>query len=316
MKTYYPSYYKSFRCIAGECPDSCCKSWEIIIDKETLGKYERLSGEFADKIRSSLTTDSDGDTCFVLNNGRCPFLNSDGLCDIHINLSEDFTSDICKKHPRFTEEYDSFTEITLSLSCPEANNIIFSDEISSETYPVPEYNGDDEVLELLINSRRSLLEEKCSFSELVKKLLETSADDSLDIDMVYIADFPEFDVSFIRNYISCLKNNEILTDEWKHILHSTVNNEISNEKIIIAVSDNESDLIKLCRYLIYRYYLKAVNDLDIYSRALFIIASCFTCLYLSSVCDISFRECARLYSKETEHNTENIDNILDYFSNF
>ena len=40
MKLYYPSYYKDFSCIAGECPDSCRRKWEIVIDGDTLkGTY-------------------------------------------------------------------------------------------------------------------------------------------------------------------------------------------------------------------------------------------------------------------------------------
>ncbi len=30
MKEIYPSHYAAFHCIAGACPDSCCKEWEIV----------------------------------------------------------------------------------------------------------------------------------------------------------------------------------------------------------------------------------------------------------------------------------------------
>ena len=29
MEIRYPEYYKQFRCLAGECPDTCCVGWEI-----------------------------------------------------------------------------------------------------------------------------------------------------------------------------------------------------------------------------------------------------------------------------------------------
>ncbi len=314
MKIYYPSYYENFRCIAAACPDSCCKAWEIVIDEETCKKYDSVSGEFGEKIRNAITTDSEGDRCFSLCEGRCPFLNDDGLCDIHIRLGEDFTSEICKAHPRFTEEYDGFTEISLSLSCPEANRIIA--EAENEKYPVPVYDGDDEVLSLLISSRKDLLEAQCGFYELVSLILNTSADDSLDIDMVYIADFPEFNCSFIKEFIKALKCNEILTVEWRQMLLLAEKYDVCDADIAKAIAENENMLIKFCRYMLYRYYLKAVNDLDIYSRALFIISSCYLNAYLSCVSGKTFFECARLFSKETEHNTDNIDRITDYFCNF
>ena len=37
-----PSYYKKFKCIAGECKHSCCKGWEIDIDEKSLARYENI----------------------------------------------------------------------------------------------------------------------------------------------------------------------------------------------------------------------------------------------------------------------------------
>ena len=46
MITVYPSYYKDFTCIAGDCRHSCCIGWEIDIDDETLEKYRSIGGAF------------------------------------------------------------------------------------------------------------------------------------------------------------------------------------------------------------------------------------------------------------------------------
>ena len=32
MEYVYPDYYRQFTCIGGECPDTCCAGWEIVID--------------------------------------------------------------------------------------------------------------------------------------------------------------------------------------------------------------------------------------------------------------------------------------------
>lgn len=314
MVKYYPSYYKDFSCIAGECPDSCCRKWEIVIDVDTLNTYNSLEGEFADKIRAEIIKDEEGDCCFRLNNGSCPFLNYNGLCDIHIELGEAFTSEICRNHPRFIEEYEGFTEIALSLSCPEANRIILDTE--NAEYPTPDYKGEDEVLSLLITSRKSLFCENTDCFSLIKQILDTAADDSLDIDLVYIADHPEFSAEFLSFYGKLLLDNEILTDEWKNFLEKAVSATVNDSDFQIFCRKNSDTIIKILRYYIYRYYLKAVNDLDVYSRALFIAASALFSAFIAFTCNENITEAARLYSKETEHNSDNIDRIIGYFSEF
>lgn len=315
MKKYCPSYYNDFSCLAGECPDSCCKKWEIVIDNDTLTKYNEIHSEFGEKIRSEIIKDEEGDFCFSLRDGRCPFLNADNLCDIHIKLGEDYTSEVCRNHPRFIEEYDGFTEISLSLSCPEANRIILS--YDEALYPTPEYIGEDDVLSLLVSSREKLLSSDCDFSSHIKLLLDTAADDSLDIDLVYIENHAEINVSFLKSLASfLLEKSEILTKEWKAYLKEAESVNITDKEFKGFCKINDKALIKICRYYIYRYYLKAVNDLDVYSRALFIAAACFFSAFIACSCNVTLSEAARLFSKETEHNLFNIDLLLGFFSEF
>ena len=315
MKKYYPSYYDKFSCIAGDCPDSCCSKWEIIIDNDTLKKYNELNTDFGEKIRSFIEKDKEGDSCFRLCGGNCPFLNTDGLCDIHINLGVEYTSEICRNHPRFIEEYDGFTEISLTLSCPEANRIITSDNTPS--YPTPLYNGDDEVLSLLISSRKKLLEAEADIRSLIKLLLDTAADDSLDIDLVYIEEHPATDISFIKAFAQFLSDkSEILTDEWKEYLIKVIESNISDADFEKFCRQNNEMLLRILMYYTYRYYLKAVNDLDIYSRALFIASSCLLSAFVAFSCNITLSEASRLFSKEIEHNLFNLDLLLGYFGEF
>ena len=42
MRVITPSYYEAFACAASRCPDTCCKRWEVVVDEETLARYERL----------------------------------------------------------------------------------------------------------------------------------------------------------------------------------------------------------------------------------------------------------------------------------
>lgn len=128
MKVYEPGFAAQFHCLAGACPDTCCKDWEIILDETTLARYRALPGAFGDEVRSALTTDEAGDTMFRLTDGHCPLLSSDGLCRVQLALGEDGLCNTCRAHPRFYEEYGQTKELTLSISCPEAARLLFSQE--------------------------------------------------------------------------------------------------------------------------------------------------------------------------------------------
>lgn len=314
MKKYYPSYYKQFRCLADKCPDTCCAKWEIVIDDETLAKYKNLDNEFAEKIKDCLNKNEDGETYFLLKDKKCPFLNNEGLCDIHINLGEEYTSKICRNHPRFIEEYDGFTEISLSLSCPETADILFNPDFTAQVYPTPEYYGDDEILELLIKSRKKLLDFNGPFSTFQNVILYEAADIQFKIDMTYIQNHPIIYIDFLKDYLDMLLNGcDILDSSWKRVLENTINSDITTDDLKAYIDANNIKLLSLSKYFIYRYYLKAINDCDLYSRALFVVMSSVSicCIALSN--SIPFEEAARRYSKETEHNLDNIDALLDYF---
>lgn len=310
---YYPSYYDNFSCIADKCPDSCCTKWEIVIDDDTIKKYSSLDSSFGEKIRDSIEESDEGEKYFRLTDDRCPFLNECGLCDIHLNLGEDFTSTVCRQHPRFIEEFDGFTEISLSLSCPEAMRLIFSEKSCDNIYPVPFYNGEDEVLSLLISSREKILKHPDDFFLLKSVLLDTAADDILDIDCVYVQEHPEITVGFIKDFIDVLLERcEILTSEWETYLKYSYSSEILIEEIECFIKNNKDNVCKAIKYFIYRYYLKAVNDLDVYSRGLFILMAVIVSSYIALSNKISFEEAVRLFSKEIEHSTDNVDIILDF----
>ncbi len=124
MKICVPGYYQRFHCIAGACEHSCCIGWEIDVDEATLQTYRKLTGDYADCIRDSISLD--GTPHFKLReDGRCPHLNERGLCRIILEVGEEHLSDICREHPRFYNFTDA-VEIGLGMSCPAAARLILS----------------------------------------------------------------------------------------------------------------------------------------------------------------------------------------------
>ena len=47
MRYLKPHFYDKFVCTAGDCPDTCCAGWQIMIDDASLEKYKNVQGEFA-----------------------------------------------------------------------------------------------------------------------------------------------------------------------------------------------------------------------------------------------------------------------------
>ena len=121
MKYIMPEYYGEFRCLDKNCPDSCCKGWQISIDAETLKKYSNLEGPFANRLKNSVDWENG---CFCQYQGSCVMLNEQGLCDIYTEAGPSMLCGTCRDYPRHREEYEGVVELSLSLSCAEAARII------------------------------------------------------------------------------------------------------------------------------------------------------------------------------------------------
>ena len=71
MKDFFPAYYDRFRCLAGACPDSCCREWDVDVDPDSAKRYRALPGELGNALRAALTDTEDG-TVLTQTSGRCP----------------------------------------------------------------------------------------------------------------------------------------------------------------------------------------------------------------------------------------------------
>ena len=121
MRYIKPHYYDEFNCVAGNCPDTCCAGWQIVIDEEALEKYGDVKGEFGERLKASIDWN---EGTFRQNNRRCCFLNERNLCDLYTQLGEEALCKTCTMYPRHVEEFADLREYSLSLSCPAAAKII------------------------------------------------------------------------------------------------------------------------------------------------------------------------------------------------
>lgn len=135
-KILKPTYLQHFKCIGGDCEDSCCIGWNIDIDKLTYRKYFRTNNSLMkDKFKKYLYKNEycefeevDYGKVKILKNKWCPFLNRDKLCDIYNNLGEEYLSNVCHSFPRIYNVLNNTYELSLSMSCPEAVRMLFDDK--------------------------------------------------------------------------------------------------------------------------------------------------------------------------------------------
>ena len=127
MKLTKPDYYDRFHCLAGDCPDTCCADWAVVIDDAAMADYQSLPGALGQQLRTAIET-VDGEPCFGLRpDGHCRLLRDDGLCPIQRALGEAHLCRVCAVYPRFTTEIGLRREMGISLSCPEAARLILTD---------------------------------------------------------------------------------------------------------------------------------------------------------------------------------------------
>ena len=324
MLVRVPDYYDAFYCLAGACPHSCCEKWEVVIDEETAHRYGEVPGPLGDKLRAAMQRDEDGDVCFPLNGSRCPVLDEENLCEIHRKLGEEATSVTCREHPRFTEDYGPFREVTLSASCPAANGLLLGSEepLAFRTFETaePEEEGDswlesllplrEKLLEILKDRSRPLWERMKGFL-----LLAFEAQGCLD------EECPEEIPALLRDWrpwepegnkrmeplfpraLQCLGELEVLEPDWRKLMKQA--------ETAPAAEVSEHLLERIAVYIGFRYLLKAVNDGDLLSRAQLVVFTVLTVERLTAVCGVS--EALRRFSCEIEHSEENLDALLERF---
>ncbi len=127
MKFLELEIFNDFKCIGSECPFTCCSGgWKIIIDSKSDSYYMSVNGPFGNKLKNNITTKG-GDRCFALTeDGRCPFLNKENLCDLYINLGEEHLCDTCKTYPRYSFLAGDILFEGVSISCPEVADFFLS----------------------------------------------------------------------------------------------------------------------------------------------------------------------------------------------
>lgn len=311
MNITKPSYFDTFHCIAGACPDSCCKEWDVQVDADAAAFYRALPGPLGDRLRQVLK-DEDGETVMTIVDRRCPMWRQDGLCRIQAELGHDALCKTCREFPRLTHDYGDFVELGLELSCPEAARIILSTPavmVTAETPDQMEAEYDEEVMEVLLRTRETarqiLADERYPIGETLALLLlygyqaqdEVDGGEAMPFDP---ADALETAKQFAKDgdfgpMTDFFRELEILTPQWSARLDAP------------AHGTWQPAYRNLARYFVDRYWLQAVSDYDLVSRVKLAVISCLLIRHLGGDLEAT----AQLYSKEIENDADNVDALLD-----
>ena len=136
LKTRYPRYLKEFKCIAGDCKDSCCVGWDVDIDKITFRQYYKVQDKemkrmFQKNVHNNdnyISSDVDYGKVKLTSGKRCPFLDEENYCIIYSKLGEEYLSNVCTSFPRIINIVDGCYEMSLDVACPEAARILLLKE--------------------------------------------------------------------------------------------------------------------------------------------------------------------------------------------
>lgn len=342
-----PSFYKTFQCIADKCEHSCCIGWEIDIDEDSFDYYKSIPGSFGKRLAEQTTTE-DGEHSFILQeNGWCPFLNKQKLCDIYSELGEEALCEVCTEYPRFTIEYGNVREIALSFSCEEVGRILFSDEgkMHYEDVRMPDawqeedFDENDEPFEEDMEEFCSHLEEYRSQAIAILQNREKRMDDRIKEYLIFcgklqkVVQDPEEQPRKAEEYwqrrMDVFDELENVNDEWiavktqvrrffaEHSYKETLEeyrqsdcyNEIWYEHIMV--------------YFTYRYFMRAWYDGNLLAKAQFavvgflVIRDMDLVRYYSNGRKFTLADriaVARIFSREVEHSEETLELLEDDIS--
>ncbi len=330
-----PAYCEKFKCTADRCSDSCCIGWEIDIDESSAVRYRAQEGEIGERLRASM---NDADPAgFVLDEQeRCPFLNSQGLCDLILTLGEEALCQICTEHPRYYCWFGDIKEGGIGLCCEEAARLIltWNDSFSVTEYTIPEepdMECDTTLLSELDKARMRIINHlECDAIPLQQRIADVlsygemleyalNAEEPLPECIEAAPRCPVFPMDTI---LEMMLHLEPMGAQWHPFVEKC--RRISSEDTAGALAlhpETERYLQNIAIYFVWRYFLQSAHDGDLLGHLGFmagstaVIAHMFGCQLL---CEgtLSQADCIRIavnYSKEIEYAEENRIAMEDAF---
>ena len=286
MKTIYPTVYKDFHCRAAACDHSCCKGWEIDIDPGTARRYLDAPPPLGDRLRGAIAFDGETYSFRLTEDGRCPFLNKSGLCDIITEWGEDALCDICREHPRFYGTVGDYELQGLGLACEEA-------------------------VSLLLNAKELRFTDGKNDCTLPALATETTGET-----LFYDPSFhPDCDPASVRFILALFGDTEPIDEMWLPGLNALTEKlpETAGKAREYQKTYDRALYDRIYQYILYRQLERAeYTKLQLLERY---AAVCATYVFIADACGAGTAEAVRRFSEQIEYSTENVDIIIDGIPN-
>ena len=324
MLSICPDYALKFKCLADRCKDSCCVGWEIGIDEETLADYKGLDGELGERIRENVIQRDDTAIFKLCEDGRCPFLDRCGLCDIIKERGEGGIPEICREHPRYYNVLSDRTEWGVGLSCEEAARLILEceDVRGGDTAP-----SCDECENFLLFARdeayRVLYESALPIGERLAALIyyAEAVDAALESEE-YAEIYPAmplnsgeklntgWGVGDFSAVLRLLLDMDFMDGKFKERIEKAID---GGAFLPSLTEENGTLVLRLVAYFLHRYFITAAWDSVTVSKVKFAVVSTLVilCLCGADADKNDFLDMAKAYSKEMEYNEDNRDAFFD-----
>ena len=297
MKYIKPDYFDEFSCIAQHCRHTCCQGWEIDVDEKALAFYQTVPGELGDELRNHILQDQDGAHFVLGEDDRCPFLNSQNLCRLILELGEEHLCQICADHPRYRNFYSDREEIGLGLCCEAAASLILRRE---------------QPVKLLEKGWEVLTEEERDLVDLRRGLIHAMQNRALTVE--------EWWAGVLR--LANIEESDRSPDEWVEILFGLERLDPAWDEVLERMKGRGEfsriwpefslPMEQLTVYFLYRHLPGALLDNDPPGRTAF----CVLCTRLiweltEEKTPEGLVETARAFSSEIEYSEENLCALLD-----
>lgn len=339
MQYTVPDYYKDFKCIASECPDTCCAGWDIMIDDRSLARYKKVKGGFGNRLHNSINWK---EKCFEQCGNRCAFLNEEDLCDIYSECGEDMLCDTCANYPRHTEEFEDLKEVSLAISCPAAARLILGRDSKVEfiTTEVDEECEEYEEFDYflftnLMDARKVIIDilqdrgvnyrlrtamvlafahdfqvrlnkgRLYEIDELIDRYTRPDAQKKFAKRLLKYSQKADEAEEYVKDMFGLLPRMEVLKNSWPDYVSCAMEELFDRNKLVPAVSDAGLRWEQLMVYFVFTYFCGAVYDSDAFGKMKLAVSSTLLIMELNKIYD-DVEDVAHAFSREMEHSEENM----------
>lgn len=293
MDIYVTEDYPLFRCTAGACKHNCCIGWEIDIDKDSAACYRKTEGAFGEKLRQNIEETNEIPHFKLSDNGRCPFLTKDNLCEIYIRMGEEALCGICTDHPRYRNFYSFGVEMGLGACCEEAARLILA------------WKKPPKFVLLSGDGERKPSETETRFFDLRQSLFDMAFDESMPPKARADKICEAFSLSLPREGLFELYDGlTTLRPSWKE--------KIKRLKIVETPS-HYTYFPQLFSYFLCRHFAGGLTDGRLTARLLFALHAADVILRISAH-ETEVEAVFRAYAEEIEYAEENMETILDFLA--